>query len=295
MLGRRTARDSCEQGGAGFRPRDGHPHGALQRFNEGGADLEPSGGTACVRSPCCSPSSCWRRRSARPEDDTSDADVETFPLILRTDDRPDVLTTTVVDARNGRPIAGATVRGYAESIDGRAAAVNALLLTMKTDAYGLAVGQVDTKALGASHWIVSAEGYRPYAEYHGFWPPERVDLEPATPVAVRVLGPYGEPVAGALVEGYSGCPHAPPAVRDGRTRTACSVPPTARPRASPSGSGHPAARARTTTCPPSSGTSRASRCFPPASPCGVACATGTDDRSPVSCSGVRTTREVPPP
>ena len=153
---------------------------------------------------------------ARPEDDTSDADVETFPLILRTDDRPDVLTTTVVDARNGLPIAGATVRGYAESIDGRAAAVNALLLTMKTDAYGLAVGQVDTKALVASHWIVTAEGYRPYAAYHGYWPPERVDLEPATPVAVRILGPYGEPVAGALVEGFSGCPHAPPAVH-GRT------------------------------------------------------------------------------
>ncbi len=154
--------------------------------------------------------------NVRSEDDASDADVETFPLILRTDDRPDVLTTTVVDARNGLPIVGATVRGYAESIDGRAAAVNALLLTMKTDAYGLAVGQVDTKALVASHWIVTAEGYRPYAAYHGYWPPERVDLEPATPVAVRILGPYGEPVVGALVEGFSGCPHAPPAVQ-GRT------------------------------------------------------------------------------
>ena len=153
---------------------------------------------------------------ARAEDDRVEAHVETFPLILRTEERPDALMTTVVDARTGVPIAGATVRGYAETIDGRAAAVNALLLTMKTDRYGLAVGQIDTRALSASHWIVSAEGYRPYAEYHGFWPPERVDLEPATPVAVRILGPYGEPVTGALVEGYTGCPHAPPAVR-GRT------------------------------------------------------------------------------
>ena len=153
---------------------------------------------------------------ARSEEDTADEGVDTFSLILRSDDSPKVLMTTVVDARTGRPIADAIVRGYRESVDGRQAAVNALILTMTTDAYGLAVGQVDTKALGASHWIVSAAGYRPYAEYHGFWPPERVDLEPATPVAVRILGPYGDPVVGAAVEGYSGCPHAPPAVA-GRT------------------------------------------------------------------------------
>ena len=220
--------------------------------------------------------------------------VETLPLVFRTDDRPDVLTTTVVDARNGRPIAGATVRGYAESIDGRAAAVNALLLTMKTDAYGC-VGQVDTQALGASHWIVSAEGYRPYAEYHGYWPPERVDLEPATPVAVRILGPYGEPVAGAPVEGYSGCPHAPPAVR-GRTdengvfRAADG---------SPEGFSlwfrAPGCASTSGDLPAVFGDEPCVQVLPPASPSGVACATGTDDRSPASCSGAPTTREVPPP
>jgi hypothetical protein len=148
----------------------------------------------------------------RSGEDPADADVEPFPLILRTVDRPDVLATTVVDARTGRPIEGAVVRGYAESFDGRAAAVNALLLTMTTDESGLAVADFDTKALGASHWIVSADGYRPYAAYHGYWPPERVDLEPSTPVAVRVVDPYGDAAADASVEGYSGCPHAPPAV-----------------------------------------------------------------------------------
>ena len=150
--------------------------------------------------------------SARSGEEPTDSEVETFALILRTTDRPDVLNTTVVDARDGKPIAGSIVRGYAESIDGRAVAVNALLVTLETDAYGLAVGGIDTKALGASHWIISAPGYRPFAKFHGYWPPERVDLEPSTPVAVRVLDAYGDPAAGAEVEGYEGCPHAPPAV-----------------------------------------------------------------------------------
>lgn len=150
---------------------------------------------------------------ARSGDPRAGPVVESFPLVFRSDVRPDVVATTVVDARTGRPIQGAAVRGYVEGIDGRAVVVNALVCSLTTDDFGLAVARIDTKALSASHWIVTAKGYRPFAAYHGYWPPERVDLEPSTPVAVRVLDPWGRAVAGARVEGFSGCPHAPAVIR----------------------------------------------------------------------------------
>lgn len=145
-----------------------------------------------------------------------DPEVSPYPLVFRSDDRPDVVSTTVVDARTGRPIVGASVRGYAEEVSGLAAAVNALVCDLKTNELGLASARLDTKELGCSHWVISAKGYRPYADYHGYWPPMRVTLEPGTPMAVRIEDVMGRPVANAEVEAFTGCPHAPPAVR-GRT------------------------------------------------------------------------------
>jgi hypothetical protein len=151
--------------------------------------------------------------SARPGDAPADPQVQPLPPILRSDDQPAPFSVTVLDAATGRPLAGAVVRGYAERVDGRAVAVNALLVTLHADASGLAVGALDTKALGASHWTVHAKGHRPFARYTGFWPPERVDLAPSVPMAVGVLDPWGRPLAGARVQGFSGCPHAPSAIR----------------------------------------------------------------------------------
>ncbi len=139
------------------------------------------------------------------------AGIETAPAIVRTDEQPAVFVVAVVDARDGRPIAGARVRGYAEHVDGRHAQVHTQVVSLRADASGVALGEVDTQALGASHWVVSAPGYQPFADFHGYWPPERVALEPAVPMAVRLLGAFGEPLAGAEVEAFSGCPHAPPA------------------------------------------------------------------------------------
>ncbi|MFO0931143.1 MAG: carboxypeptidase-like regulatory domain-containing protein [Planctomycetota bacterium] len=150
------------------------------------------------------------------EDPPADPEVSSYPLVFRSDDRKDVVATTVLDGRTGRPIRGAIVRGYAEGVSGRAAAVNALVCSLTTDEQGIASARLDTEALGCSHWTVTAPGYRPYAEFHGYWPPTRVLLKPGTPMAVRVLDAMGRSVVDVAVEGYEGCPHAPAAVR-GRT------------------------------------------------------------------------------
>lgn len=145
-----------------------------------------------------------------------DPEVTRHPLVFRSEDQPDVVTTVVLDERTGRPIEGAVVRGYAEQTGENAATVNALLCILRTDALGIATARLNTEALVASHWTVTAKGYRPYADFAGYWPPERVELAAATPMAVRVLDAWGRPAAGADVEGFTGCPHAPAVIR-GRT------------------------------------------------------------------------------
>ncbi|MBN2489375.1 MAG: carboxypeptidase regulatory-like domain-containing protein [Planctomycetes bacterium] len=109
-----------------------------------------------------------------------------------------------------RPIAGARVQGFTE--DGRPVAITSRLVSeATTDEFGIA--NVPNGPEPADHWLIDAAGF---GVVHHFGNLESFDVQPfllrvTGDRRLRVLDPFGEPLAGARVELLLGCPHSPAA------------------------------------------------------------------------------------
>jgi hypothetical protein len=117
------------------------------------------------------------------------------------------------EAAPGRrvPVSGARVSCWTEDVRPTALA-SRLVAETKTDAFGLA--ELRVPARESFHWMVDADGWGIHHEYGGAGTVdgECVTLtERGTDRRVRVLGPFGRPLAGARIEMLLGCPHSPAA------------------------------------------------------------------------------------
>lgn len=114
----------------------------------------------------------------------------------------------VLDARTGRPVAGAQVTATWESAyehgawaprDGR----------WTTDEHGTLVRRRPPGDEGSRHWEVRAPGYETEHEYSTGDLDETLELEPAVAMHGRLVDVAGRPLAGVTVAWKKGCAHAP--------------------------------------------------------------------------------------
>jgi len=128
-----------------------------------------------------------------------------YPGFLPGSDRG--VAFVVIDRLTGDPVEGARVRQHVEAWPTPDGTWAGIVAERSTDRYGVACfGPVEVP--GAYHWAVSAEGYAPVSE---LGPPQDgvFELERGESWHGRIVGPFGKPVAGALVEHKLGCAHAP--------------------------------------------------------------------------------------
>jgi hypothetical protein len=113
--------------------------------------------------------------------------------------------TLVLDAETGEPIAGATVRHYAEDIAPLTIAPP-FLGEATTDEFGIASMPWDPPK--GDHWVFEAPGRAPGYAY-GFEPPREVRLVKGRTIRGRLVDPLGAPLLGAEVRLFLNCPHGP--------------------------------------------------------------------------------------
>jgi hypothetical protein len=106
------------------------------------------------------------------------------------------------------PVAGAVVSTWTEDV-APTALRSRKLGEARTDEHGIA--NVTWSGGKPHHWIVEAPGW---ATSRDVWRGEgfslgEMELEPGVTKRFRILGPLGEPLAGARVEVFLGCAHAP--------------------------------------------------------------------------------------
>jgi hypothetical protein len=130
--------------------------------------------------------------------------------IISAESRGSIAAVRVLALDGGRlvPMPGARVSGWSEETGPGCLAARKLGEAV-TDEFGIANVTWDEKEpYGPFHWLVEADGWGTWHEV--FVEDAEVVLEPAATHRFRLLDPLGRPLAGARVECFHGCPHAPP-------------------------------------------------------------------------------------
>jgi len=149
----------------------------------------------------------WRRPYAPVLPGAAPLDAEGYPTLL-------AIRVLGDDGSGPVPLAGARVSGWSEDT-GPESVRSEKLGEGATDEFGIANVRWAPSPYPPFHWVVEAKGW---AVWHDVGLQDEVILVPATTRRFRVLGPLGEPLVGARVEWFHGCPHAPTlrsAVSDG--------------------------------------------------------------------------------